>query len=294
MTTLGDSTPSNRAAKLLKAATDAADVRKALGDPNVRALRIERRRWIVSVLIWASVALGLLFTMSNVQAFAARGTSLHSLAWWFAWALDPTLTLTLVGVLVAEQTMATWRVAPPKEATQVKLGTLGLTYAMNTWTAWSQLDARLVLQHSAPVIAVFLIVKAAPKIYDAITTTVEVAAGPDSPVSVTGQADRVPAPVTVPDLPDTLQAPAPTGAPVSVTAEVDWTGLDEKTRQIARAIGAECDRSGKNISRSVIKAGFADRDETISTDRAALAVKYLKIERGLVDAPALHVVGGDA
>jgi hypothetical protein len=275
---------SDRATQLTAAAAEAAQVRTALADPNVIALRIERRRTLYNVLIWASVVVGLAFTASNVQQFAAHGASPASLAWWFAWLLDPTITLALVAVLVAEEVTSTWSVDTPTAAARVKWVTLLLTYCMNTWGAWSVLNVRLIILHSAPVIGVFVIVGAAPRMRDALTEAVHRSAGPvsqdsqDSPDSTVGQPDTEPAPT-----PDSLPAPV-RSAPVE---QNDWTGLEDYQtagREVARLLGPD-------LSRNKLRAAFTERGLSIGTDRANRVVGLLKAERA--QRPTLHAVGGE-
>lgn len=57
----------------------------------------------VDTLLWTGVILGLLFTMVNVQRFAAAGAPAFSSTWWTAWLLDPMVSLVLFAVLRAEQ-----------------------------------------------------------------------------------------------------------------------------------------------------------------------------------------------
>jgi hypothetical protein len=275
----------SRAEKLLAAAREAAEVRAYATDSDVVALRIERRRILYNVLIWASVVVGLSFTASNVQQFAAHGASPASLAWWFAWLLDPTITLALVAILVAEEVTSTWSVATPRAATRVKWVTLALTYVMNTWGAWSALNIRLIILHSAPVIGVFVVVGAAAKMRNAITEVVAVAT---RPVSQTGQDSSQDSPdssseqVTA-ELPDTLPAPDRTAEDTEVEEDRDMP--------VARTIARHWADKGDRVSRSKLVSGFRERGLTLGTERAARMAKALNDE---VDAarPSLRAVGG--
>ena len=62
--------------------------------------------------MWAGIVLGLCFTMTNVQTFAAAGAPVGSLAWWSAWLLDPMVSLVLLAVLRAEQVTTRYQVTP--------------------------------------------------------------------------------------------------------------------------------------------------------------------------------------
>ncbi|MFD9697968.1 hypothetical protein ACFWV3_02695, partial [Lentzea sp. NPDC059081] len=64
---------------------------------------IERVAVQVDRLCWTGILLGLAFTMTNVQQFAAAGAAVWSLAWFAAWLLDPMVSLVLLAVLRAEQ-----------------------------------------------------------------------------------------------------------------------------------------------------------------------------------------------
>jgi hypothetical protein len=99
-----------RAQRLAQDAADAAEVRKYQTHPDVVALRVERVRTQVDRLCWAGIVLGLAFTMTNVQWFAAAGSSPWSLPWLAAWLLDPTVSLVLLAILRAEQVTARYRV----------------------------------------------------------------------------------------------------------------------------------------------------------------------------------------
>ncbi len=151
-----------KAEKLLAASQAAADVRNHLTNPDVIALRIERRRAWVDRCMWSGVVLGLLFTMTNVAEFAADGATAPggggpnaSSAYVTAWLLDPMVSLVLIGVLMGEQILSRHRIKAGKWVRATKWITLGLTYAMNTWAAWATLDTRNILLHSVPPAVVF-------------------------------------------------------------------------------------------------------------------------------------------
>ncbi|RSN12775.1 hypothetical protein DMB42_11390 [Nonomuraea sp. WAC 01424] len=161
-----------RAQKLAAAARAAADVRAYDTDPDVVALRIERLRTRVDRLIWTGLVLGLLFTMANVQHFAAQGAATWSIPWWIAWLLDPMVSLVLVGVLLGEQIIARHQIQGGRWIRRTKWTALGLTYAMNTWSAWAKLDPALILLHSVPPIMVFCAAEAVTTLKHQITTAV--------------------------------------------------------------------------------------------------------------------------
>lgn len=292
-----ESVSSTRAARLKSAAAEAAEVRTAQQSPHVRALTIERQRTIFNLVIWTAVVIGLSYTASNVQQFAAHGAPVGSLTWWFAWGLDPTVALPLVAVLLVDQIISSHGGRIPTAGLAVKWGALTMTYLMNTWSAWSDLNARLVLLHSVPVVGVFLVVSAAPRLRNALTSTIErVAAEPDRTAEV--QQSPVPSPVlptpviadplpsTLPVRPSAKAAPAePYPARHAAAEAPSWAGLEDVKdagREVSRKLNG-------NLSRNKLLAEFRGNNISISTDRANKLVAVLKHER---DQRSLHVVGG--
>ncbi|GAA2779031.1 hypothetical protein [Crossiella cryophila] len=130
---------------------------------------VERIRRQVDVLLWTGIVLGLLFTMANVQHFAAAGAPAFSLVWWAAWLLDPMVSLVLIAILRAEQITARHQVAVGPWVRRAKWATLAATYAMNTWTAWAGDTWGPVLLHSVPVMVVFLAAEALTDLNDKLT-----------------------------------------------------------------------------------------------------------------------------
>jgi hypothetical protein len=288
------------AARLTAKAAEAAEVRAAQQSPHVKALTIERQRAVFNVMIWAAVVIGLAYTASNVQQFAARGADQYSIAWWFAWGLDPTVQIALVAVLLIDQVISSHGGKTPRAGLAIKWGALVMTYLMNTWAAWSALDARLVLLHSVPVVGVFLVVSAAPRLRDALTRTIEQVAaeqtGPvlDNPVAAPApipalvEPDRVPEPATVPDR---TPPRAPTATPTKRAQ--GWDGIEHEVQQICRRAAAELRHRGKNLSRNNLKAVLAEAQfgpTSMGTDRLTRVLALLKDEA--TQAPTLHAVGG--
>ncbi|MFE3449603.1 hypothetical protein ACFXJ8_11775 [Nonomuraea sp. NPDC059194] len=160
------------AEKLAAAAQAAADVRAYDTNPDVIAYRIERMRARVDRLIWAGLILGLLFTMVNVQAFAARGAEHGSTEWWAAWALDPTVSLVLLGVLLGEQVIARYQIAAGGWVRLTKWTALAFTYTMNTWESWVAGSPADILLHSVPPLLVFCAAEAVTELRHRITEAV--------------------------------------------------------------------------------------------------------------------------
>ncbi|MGH3793261.1 MAG: hypothetical protein ACRDSP_00040 [Pseudonocardiaceae bacterium] len=166
-----------KARRLQAQAAEAAEVRDALTHPDVVALRVERIRGVTDRFIWVGMVLGLLFTMTNVQQFAAHtaGSSPGSLGWWASWLLDPTVSVILLGVLLAERESSRHRVPMDGWARVAKWGLLAATYVMNTWESYTGGSLAGIVLHSVPVLAVFVGAEAVTSCNDALTRAVDVA-----------------------------------------------------------------------------------------------------------------------
>jgi hypothetical protein len=120
----------------------------------------------VDRLCWTGILLGLAFTMTNVQQFAANGAVLWSLPWWSAWLLDPMVSLVLLAILRAEQVIARYRVRTGGWVRAAKWFTLAATYVMNTWQAFTAGSPALVVLHSVPPLVVFVAAEAVTDLRD--------------------------------------------------------------------------------------------------------------------------------
>ena len=165
-----------RVERLAEHAAEAAAVRALTTDPDVIALRVEKIRAQVDGLLWTGIALGLAFTMVNVQTFAASGAARFTAAWWAAWLLDPMVSLVLLAVLRAEQVTARYQVPLTTAARRTKWLTFAATYVMNTWTSWGLADrpftAAGVVLHSVPPLVVFATAETGPGLRDRLTEAV--------------------------------------------------------------------------------------------------------------------------
>jgi hypothetical protein len=147
--------PGSQARRLAADAAAAAELRAYRTDPDVVALRVEHIRTQVDRLMWAGIVLGLCFTMTNVQTFAAAGAPVGSLAWCSAWLLDPMVSLVLLAVLRAEQVTTRYQVGTGPWPRVAKWALLSATYVMNTWVSWAAGSGSGVVLHSvAPVVVV--------------------------------------------------------------------------------------------------------------------------------------------
>ncbi|MGA6164561.1 hypothetical protein [Amycolatopsis magusensis] len=167
--------PPTRAEQLAQDAAAAAEVRAHQTHPDVVALRVERVRAQVDRLCWTGIVLGLAFTMTNVQWFAAAGSVAWSLPWLAAWFLDPMVSLVLLAILRAEQVTARYQVPTGPWTRTAKWFTLAATYVMNTWASWAAGSLSGVVLHSVPPLIVFVAAEAVTDLRDKLTEAVTVA-----------------------------------------------------------------------------------------------------------------------
>jgi hypothetical protein len=161
--------PLTRAQSLAQDASDAAEVRAYQTHPDVVALRVEKVRTQVDRLCWAGIVLGLAFTMTNVQAFAAAGSPAWSLPWLAAWLLDPTVSVILLAILRAEQVTARYQVRTGPWVRRAKWLTLAATYLMNTWESFAAGSLAGIVLHSVPPLVVFVAAEAVTDLRDKLT-----------------------------------------------------------------------------------------------------------------------------
>jgi len=195
--------PLTRGQRLAQDAAEAAEVRAWQTHPDVVALRVERIRSQVDRLCWAGIVLGLAFTMTNVQVFAASGAAVWSLPWVAAWLLDPTVSLVLIAVLRAEQVTSRYQVHTGRWVRAAKWFALAATYVMNTWQSWAHSSAAGVVLHSVPPLLVFVAAEAVTDLRDKLTDAVAVAVNGAGDVRVNGHGTgRVAAPAGTDSGPD--------------------------------------------------------------------------------------------
>lgn len=141
----------------------------------VGAEAVERVAIEVDRLCWTGILLGLAFTMTNVQQFAAAGSRPWSLPWCGAWLLDPMVSLVLLAILRAEQVTARYGVRTGGWVRGAKWFTLGATYVMNTWEAYANRSPALVVLHSVPPLVVFVAAEAVTDLRDKLGEAVSAA-----------------------------------------------------------------------------------------------------------------------
>ncbi|MBV9013061.1 MAG: hypothetical protein JO272_13610 [Pseudonocardiales bacterium] len=218
--------PLTQAQRLAQDAAAAAELRAYQTHPDVVALRVDRIRTQVEVLMWTGIVLGLCFTMTTVQHFAATGAPVGSLAWWAAWWLDPMVSLVLLAVLRAEQLTTRHQVSTGAWPHIAKWVLLTATYVMNTWSFWAAGSASGVVLHSVPPLVVVIAAEALTDLQYALSDCAQAAAGqhgepPVSAAVVNPSADTPPALVgtvgehriTLPEHPHPLDGERPANRP---------------------------------------------------------------------------------
>ena len=164
-----------------------------------RAEPVDRMAAQVDRLCWTGILLGLAFTMTNVQQFAANG----ALPWWSAWLLDPMVSLVLLAILRAEQVTARYRVRTGGWVRAAKWFTPAATYVMNTRQAFTAASPALVVLHSVPPLVVFVAAAAVTDLRDTLRQAVTAAfmnapAGGQQPPASDDQMPSEPEPARAP------------------------------------------------------------------------------------------------
>jgi hypothetical protein len=187
--------PLTRVNRLRQDAAEASELRALSEHPDVIARQVEKVRSFVDVVIWVGIALGLAFTMTNVQSFAASGAAAWSIGWLAAWLLDPMVSLVLVAVLRAEQVTARYQVDIGIWGHRTKIFAFIATYVMNTWSSWAHLSMSGTVLHSVPPVLIFCAAETAPTLRDRLTTAVTAAAklGNREPLAAVSTQDTQPA-----------------------------------------------------------------------------------------------------
>jgi hypothetical protein len=107
----GDDTPllvdSPKVRKRRLKAAEAARLHELAQDPMMRAWQAARMRRLLVAVSLVSLTLALGWSTAGVQAFAADGAPAYSPAWWFAWCVEPFISLALLVVVGSRAYLAT-------------------------------------------------------------------------------------------------------------------------------------------------------------------------------------------
>jgi hypothetical protein len=253
------SAPMTQGQRLAAQAAEAAEVRDWQTHPDVVALRVEKARGVVDRFLWTGMVLGLLFTMTNVQQFAAHttGVAAGSLGWWAAWLLDPTVSLVLLGILLAERHTSRWQVLMGQWTRIAKWALLAATYVMNTWQAYTAGNPAGIVLHSVPPLVVFMGAEAVTDLHDKLTEAVHRAhAYATNRAEHKAKAEREKAER---DTPAEQTRPAPSATPVPlappapapfrvVPIQPDTTPPDRSAERASERSADRSDPSARNVS----------------------------------------------
>ncbi|RJL19573.1 hypothetical protein [Bailinhaonella thermotolerans] len=146
-----------------RAAHEAARLHELAQDPAMRAWQASRMLRLLVAVALIALALALAWSTAGVQTFAADGAPSGSPAWWFAWLVEPFMSLALLVVVGARAYLGT-RGAPLNDPKLVRIEWffLALTLGMNAWpylpgVADSFSFSRLVLHLLGPAVAVAIV-----------------------------------------------------------------------------------------------------------------------------------------
>lgn len=173
------------------------------------------------------LALALVFTMVNVQQFAAAGQPVGGVQWFIAWLLDPMASLTMAAAIVFEGLLADH--GRPKEPwlTAAKWYAGIATWAMNIWASAAAGSIAGVVLHSVAPGLLLLLAEAAPRVRRSMAVVIADMERDAKPVTV--HTDPVPTPVAVPAREPVVARPtwvAPTGPP-------SWAAIVERPAEPA-------------------------------------------------------------
>lgn len=132
-------------------------------NPAFAALAAIRARRFVTTTGLSALIIALGWSTAGVQAFAASGAARFSAAWWFAWAVEPFVSLALLTVVITRAFLAA-RGQPITAPTvrRVERLFLAMTVLMNTWlhlpgVARPFQFGQLIIHALGPIVAVCVV-----------------------------------------------------------------------------------------------------------------------------------------
>ena len=132
-------------------------------NPAFTALAAVRARRFVTVTGLTALVIALGWSTAGVQAFAAGTAPQFSGRWWFAWAVEPFVSLALLTVVIARAFLASrGQVLTAPTARRVEHLFLAVTLLMNTWNhlpgvAEPFAFGQLVIHALGPIVAVCVV-----------------------------------------------------------------------------------------------------------------------------------------
>jgi hypothetical protein len=110
------------------------------------------------------LVLALVFTMVNVQQFAAQGHPQFGVQWFIAWLLDPMASLTMAAAIVYEGLLADYGKPKVHWLTATKWYAGVATWGMNIWSSAAAGSFAGIWLHSVAPGLVLLLAEAAPRV----------------------------------------------------------------------------------------------------------------------------------
>jgi hypothetical protein len=248
--------PVSQAKRLAAEAAAAAELRVYRTDPDVVALRVEHIRTQVDRLMWVGIVLGLCFTMTNVQTFAAAGAPVGSLAWWSAWLLDPMVSLVLLAVLRAEQVTSRYQVTTGMWPRVAKWALLSATYVMNTWVSWAAGSASGVVLHTVAPLVVVLAAEAVTDLQYALSECIHRAHTSAHHAEKSARSEPVTRAAVNGWAPDHPHDPVPSPDNRTILTVGTWPATDRE-RTVAALGGRSVDSADERLGRGSVNPAAA-------------------------------------
>jgi len=154
---------STRVLRTIRRSAEAEKLVKLRQQPAFIALATVRARRIVTATGLTSLAIALGWSTAGVQSFAAGDAPRFSPQWWFAWGVEPFVSLALLTVVIARALLASrGQSIDATVARRVERVFLGATLVMNTWRhlPWVAHPFRvdqLVVHMLGPIVAVCVV-----------------------------------------------------------------------------------------------------------------------------------------
>ena len=180
------------------------------------------------------LVLALVFTMVNVQQFAAQGHPSFGVQWFIAWLLDPMASLTMAAAIVYEGLLADYGKPEVHWLTATKWYAGVATWGMNIWASAAAGSFAGIWLHSVAPGLVLLLAEAAPRVRRHMANIIdelerELAAAPVEPAPVI----KLPAPTYARVGPSSWAVPA---APAWRSAVSDPEPVPEPARPVVAEV----------------------------------------------------------
>jgi hypothetical protein len=132
-------------------------------NPAFAALAAIRARKFVTATGLTALIIALGWSTAGVQVFAAGGAFRFSAAWWFAWAVEPFVSLALLTVVITRAFLAArGQPLPSPTVRRIEWLFLAMTLLMNTWLHLPGVArpfefGQLVIHSLGPIVAVCVV-----------------------------------------------------------------------------------------------------------------------------------------